>query len=704
MIQKPMNIKEILKNTTSLLNFNSFKPVPLILQSELSDCGLACLAMISSYYGHKINIQSLKTFSLTDSYGMRLFDVIETAKCVNLSTRALKCSLNDISKLSFPCILHWDLNHYVVITGYKNGKYYINDPALGKRVLTEEQFSNSFTGVVLEASPNSDFKKEDSKVVMKINQLWSNILGLKTSLISLLTLTVIIQIIGLLTPYYMQWVVDNVLINNDESLLKILAIGFSLLLLVSITVSSFRGWLVIRISSSLSLQMGANLFNHLLNLPISYFEKRHVGDIVSRFGSLSAIQTMITNDFVEGVIDGFMTFIVLIVMYIYSPILSSIVLLSILMSFLVQLLYYYPNRRLEEEIISTGASEDSLFLESIRGIQTLKLFNLECNRLNDWINISSDIINSRIKQGKLGITEGAISSFISSLESILIVYIGASIVMEGNLSVGMLLAFIAYKQQFTSSCSALISKWFSFKMLSLHLERLSDIALEEKEESFESLQALTALKGHIRVDRLGFKYSSKSDWVFRDISFEVRPGESFAIAGASGCGKTTLMKIILGLLKPTEGSVYVDGVDICTISKSSYRNHVAAVMQNDTLFMGSLGDNITLSNESYDEGNLIECCRTACILEEIRALPMQFHTQVGDMGSVFSGGQLQRIFLARALYRTPTILCLDESTSHLDMHNEYMINSNLKEKSMTTIFIAHREQTISSADRVFYLD
>ncbi|WP_133150127.1 peptidase domain-containing ABC transporter, partial [Vibrio splendidus] len=347
--------------------------------------------------------------------------------------------------------------------------------------------------------------------------------------------------------------------------------------------------------------------------------------------------------------------------------------------------------------------EDTIFLESVRGIQTLKLFSQEGHRLNKWLNNYSEVINLGIKKGKLNIAEGVITGLILGLESIVIIYMGALIVIDGELSVGMLLAFIAYKGQFTSSSSAFISKWLSFKMLSVHLERLSDIALESKENYKKKHDNISRSLGHIRVEGIGFKYSSKSNWVFRNISFEVQSGECVAIAGASGCGKSTLMKILLGLLKPTEGKIYLDGIDISQISISSYREQFAAVMQNDTLLSGSVVENITLFSQYYDEDKLKACCQDSCILEEIQALPMQYHTPVGDMGSSFSGGQLQRICLARALYRSPAILCLDESTSHLDVENESVINYNLRNKDMTIILIAHREETIESADRVIYL-
>ncbi|EKF9231135.1 peptidase domain-containing ABC transporter [Vibrio cholerae] len=701
-----MNSSDFAINVSKLLEFGRIKKVPTILQSEVDECGISCLAMVSSYYGNKINLPPLRRDSNFSNEGMKLIEVMNVANSLNLTSRALQCSLDDTAKLKLPCILHWELNHYVVLTDIIKGNYYINDPAIGRRILTTKQFSDSFTGIALELTPNSEFKTSDSRVVMGIGQLWNKLLGIKRSLFSLFILTIILQFFALLSPYYMQWVIDHVLLSHDMPLLAILALGFSLLKVIQIIVSSFRTWLIIRISSSLNIQMGANLFNHLLRLPISFFEKRHVGDIVSRFGSLNVIKQMISTGFVEGLIDGIMAIIVLIMMYIYSPILANLVVVIVFIYFLIQCFFYNPTRTIEEELINSEAKEDSIFLESVRGIQSLKLFTLEATRLNTWLNQYADVINVNIRKSKIGIFQNILTSLLFGLESILIVYIGAVTVMDGKLTVGMLLAFIAYKSHFISSISSFIGKCIAFKMLSLHLERLSDIALENEETKISSINSdfFGKSNGFLRVENLGFRYSEKSDWVFNGVSFEISPGECLAITGVSGCGKTTLMKVILGLLKPTEGKIYLDGVESSQWPLDLYRKKFSAVMQKDTLFSGTLIENITMFEQDYDENRLVDCCRMACILDDIRALPMGFRSLVGDMGSSFSGGQLQRVYLARALYRNPLILCLDESTSHLDMSNESLINENLKDTFFTKIIIAHREETISTADKIYRLD
>ncbi len=687
-----------------LLSFSGLKRVPIVLQSEVSECGLACLAMISSFYGHQVNVASLRSLITLGDQGMNLSQLVDISGQLHLAGRGVKCEVEDITQLALPCIVHWDLDHFVVMTKVSRNHVYINDPAFGKRKLTRAQFSQSFTGVVLELRPTTEFKKNDARKTVSISQLWEKITGLKRTLTSLLLLSLLLQVSALISPYYMQWVMDNVLLSNDKPLLVVLACGFALLKFIQILIGVFRAWVVIRFSSALNIQMGGNLFQHMIRLPLSYFEKRHVGDIVSRFSSLGSIRELFTTGLIETVMDGIMAVVVIFMMYLYNPMLATLVLGFVIGSFIIQIVFYYPNRRITEESIVASAKEDSSFLESIRAIQTIKLFSHESARQNNWLNRYAEVINTDIRLGKLRITEDALTSLLFGLESILVVYFGALAVMENDLTVGMLLAFIAYKSQFTSSMAAFIDNIISFKLLGLHLERLSDIALEEREHSGGLMTMPAHTMGHLKVENLSFRYADNTEWVLKSVSFEIKPGECVAITGPSGCGKTTLMKLMLGLLKPTRGTVFFNGIDISKLNLSEYRANIGSVMQNDSLLSGTLTENITMFDTNFDEKKMIESCKIACIADDIAQLPMGYHSLVGDMGNTFSGGQLQRLFLARALYKSPTLLCLDESSSHLDENNEVLINTNLAQFEVTKVIVAHRKETIKQADRLIELD
>lgn len=693
-----------MNNALELLDFSNVRRVPLITQTEVTECGLACLAMVATYHGNKIDIASIRKMQTTNHNGMNLRQMTIIADRLELASRGLKCSLKDVEKLSLPCILHWDLTHFVVLTSVKKNCVYINDPALGKRKITYDQLSNHFTGIALELTPTNTFRKRDQRVRMRLSQLWSKLVGIKTSLLSLFGLSVILQIIALVNPYYMQWVVDEVLISQDAPLLLVLAIGFSLLMLVDVISSIIRSYLILRISNMMSMQMGVNLLRHLLKLPMAFFEKRHIGDIVSRFGSLSTIRERITTGFVETIIDGVMSVAIIIMMLLYSINLTMIVLGSVILYSILRFIFYPSLKRHTEELIKSEAKEQSNFLENVRGIQTIKLNTSVAVRQSLWQNIYSEVINNNIRLGKLKIGFDFFNKIIFGTQNILVIYFAAIYVMDGNLTIGMLFAFIAYKGKLVEHVSNFIEQIIQFKILRLHLERISDISLTSIEDSHESSVNIQDLKGGLVVDNISFRYSENDPWILKNCTLTIHSGEAVAITGESGSGKSTLMKIMLGLLKPNEGRVLVDGVDIRQIGLNQYRKNVSSVMQNDTLLTGSLIENITFFDPEPNVELMNDCAHLSAIAKDIASMPMGYNSLVGDMGNQFSGGQVQRLLLARALYKQPKILFMDEATSHLDTNNEAFISSQIKKLNMTRIIVAHRMETIRQVDRIVRLE
>ncbi|TKB51809.1 peptidase domain-containing ABC transporter [Ferrimonas aestuarii] len=688
---------------TSLLEYSGSTRVPLVMQAEMAECGLACIAMISSYHGLKLDMASMRKRYRAAMKGMNLQQMIELADGLNLATRALKCPLEEVGKLQLPCVLHWDMNHFVVLTGVTKHRISVNDPGMGKRQLTLKEFAEHFTGIALELTPAKGFQRRDQRSQMKLSQLWSSMTGFGRALVSLTVLSVLLQLFALATPYYMQWVVDEVLISQDQPLLTVLAIGFGLLVLINVITSCSRSWLVLRVSSSLNLQMGANLLRHLLRLPMSFFEKRHVGDIVSRFGSLSEVRERLTTGVVETFVDGVMALAVLAMMLLYSIKLTVVVLVAVGLYTVLRLALYRPLQRATEESIQASAKEQTNFLENIRGIQTIKLFTRESQRQGIWQNRFADVINADIRLGKLNISFEAMNKLLFGIENVLVVFFAAALVMAGDLSVGMMLAFMAYKNMLTERLANLVEQLILFRMLRLHLDRISDIALHEQEGHRDGGHLLPQIHGHLKLERVCFRYSDDDPLVIDNLSLEVHPGESIAITGPSGCGKSTLMKLMLGLLTPTSGRVLLDGVDITHIGLIQYRKQIAAVMQDDTLLSGSVADNITFFDPEPNYPRMQQCAQLAAIEQGIARLSMHYNALVGDMGNQFSGGQIQRLLLARALYQQPSILFLDEATSHLDIDKERLISNSVAALSMTRIIIAHRRETIASCDREYSL-
>ena len=690
----------------ALLEFSARRRVPLILQAEMNECGLACLAMLAGYHGHRLDMPSIRARFASSLNGMNLQQLIELAARLGLASRALSCSLQDVHNLTLPCLLHWNLNHFVVLTRAGKTAFTINDPATGKCRLSMEEFAKHYTGIALEVIPTKDFEHKTEHRRLALSQLWSSITGLKSALLKMLVLSLILQVFTLASPYYMQLVVDEVLISSDHALLTVLALGFALLTGLSVLTTSVRAWLILRLSSLLNMQMGVNLLRHLLHLPLSFFEARHMGDIVSRFGSLGEVRERLSTGLVETLVDGCMSLAVLMMMLLYSVKLTLIVVIALFVYSLTRLALYRPLHEASEAAIRSQAQEQSNFLENIRGIQSIKLFGKETQRQSIWQNHYADVINSGIRLGKLNISFEALNKTVFGLENILVIYFAALLVSDAQLTIGMLLAFIAYKGQLTERFANLLEQVILFRMLRLHLDRISDIALHPQEANLEQNNVPVTnqvLPGELCLQNVSFGYAPNEVKLLDNIDLTIDAGACIAITGASGCGKSTLLKVMLGLLQPTSGRVLLDGRDINHIGLQNYRNTVGAVMQNDTLLAGTIADNICYFTPTPIFERMQRCAQMAAIHEDIQNMSMGYNTLIGDMSSRLSGGQLQRLFLARALYKQPHILFLDEATSHLDTDKESIINHNINMLPMSKMLIAHRPETINASDQVYEL-
>lgn len=691
-----------MENVVELLKFSGTNKLPVILQTEATECGLACLAMVATYHGHKVDLNTLRQDHEISLNGISLNSLMEIADQLHFATRALRLELEDLEQLKCPAILHWDLNHFVVLKKVTAKSIIIHDPAKGEQKLSYEEASKFFTGVALELIPTDEFEKKEETQTAKLSDFWQKISGIKKILIQVLLLSLLLQLFGIVSPFYMQIVIDEVVVSHDLDLLKILALGFLLLMLIQVGVVALRSLIIINMGAQLNIQMANNLFRHLIRLPLSYFEKRHIGDVVSRFGSMDDINEMLTSEIIAAVVDGIMLIGTLVMMFIYSPTLTFIVLASVFFYAIFRFAVYQPFRRLNEAGIVAGAKEDSNFMESIRGIQSVKLFGNEAQRQSVWQNLYADTLNVGIRLEKLEINYAVVNGILFGLENIIVVYIAAQQVIEGSLSVGMIFAFMAYKTQFSGKASSLIEQIIKYKMISLHLERLSDIVMTSTEKDVQSSMT-KEISGDLKLDNISFRYSDLEPYIFKDVNLHIKSGESVCLVGPSGCGKSTLMKVMLGLLEPKDGRIDVDDVDIQALGLRNYRSQVASVMQNDHLLSGSISDNISFFDPNCDQEKVEECARLASVHEEIMFTPMGYNSLIGDMGTTLSGGQLQRVLLARALYKNPKILFLDESTAHLDTHLEQVINTNVAEMNLTRIVVAHRPETISYADRVILL-
>jgi ATP-binding cassette subfamily B protein RaxB len=526
--------------------------------------------------------------------------------------------------------------------------------------------------------------------------------GLKRALAQIFLLALALQAITVVTPFYMQWAVDGAVVSADRDLLTVLGLGFLMLAVIQVGISILRSWVVLYLSTTLNLQWVANVFSHLLRLPVSYFEKRHLGDVVSRFGAVNTIQRTLTSSFVEALIDGVMAVATLAMMLVYSALLTAIAVGAVGLYGVLRGLFYGPLRRATEEYIVHTAKQQSHFLETVRGVQSIKLFGRQEARRSRWLNLVVDAVNQDLVTQKLGLGFRAANGLVFGVERIAIVWLGAALILDSAFSVGMLFAFVAYKEQFSARVAGLVDKLIDLRMLGLQGERLADIVLTPPEQESPT-HAVDAIEAGLEARALSFRYSDTEPFVLLNCSFSVAPGESVAVVGPSGGGKTTLVKLMLGLLPPTDGKILAGGVDIRKLGIDRYRKLVGTVMQDDQLFAGSIADNISFFDPSPDQGAIERFARLASVHDDIAAMPMAYNTLIGDMGAALSGGQKQRILLARALYKQPRILFLDEATSALDVQKERAVNDAIRSLNLTRIIIAHRPETIASAERVIVL-
>ncbi|WLI78115.1 peptidase domain-containing ABC transporter [Kosakonia sp. H02] len=688
----------------SKLDLGLRQKIPVVHQTESSECGLACLAMICGYYGKNIDLISLRQQFNLSARGATLGGLTGVTSQLGMMSRALTLELHEISALKTPCILHWDFNHFVVLVSVRGNRFVIHDPARGRRTVALAEMSQYFTGVALEVWPGSEFKAETVKNKLSLKTLIGSVHGLKATLIKVFCLSVVIESINLVMPIGTQLVMDHAIPAGDRGLLTLICAGLMFFILLRSAIGMLRAWTSLVMGTLIDVQWQSGLFRHLLQLPLGYFERRRMGDIHSRFASLDSLRTTFTTSVVGAIIDGVMVIGVLIMLVLYGNWLTWIVLGFTSVYVLIRLLTYRYYRQLSEETLIKNARATSYFMETLYGIATVKMQGMAERRGAHWLNLKIDAINTGIKVNKMELLFGGINTFITACDQVVILWLGASLVVGNQMTIGMFVAFGVFRGQFSDRVSSLTNFLLQLRMMSLHNERIADIALNEQEASKPDM-AINEENGAIALETRGlsYRYDSQSAPVFHNLTMSISAGESVAITGPSGIGKTTLMKVLCGLSTPDAGVVMANGTDIQQIGVNNYHKMIATVMQEDRLFSGSIRENICGFMEQMDDSWMVECAKAGYIHDVIMQMPMGYETLIGELGEGLSGGQKQRLFIARALYRRPKIIFMDEATSALDSVSEEYVNQAIKRLNITRIIIAHRESTIKLADRIIAL-
>lgn len=685
----------------SLVSLSRRRQLPLVLASEAAECGLACITMVARHHGHDVDLNGLRQRFALSLSGMSLRSLMSLADQLGLSSRPLRVELSALSKLRLPAILHWDLNHFVVLRSIDSRAAVIHDPAIGIRTLPLAEVSKHFTGVALELSRAASFHKLEAKAPIRLSSLWSRISGLSGAIIQIIILSAALQIAAFAAPFQIQLVVDEAVQHADRDLLLVLALGFGALAVVQASIEALRGWALKVFGFLLSFEIVGNLVRHLMRLPADFFEKRHVGDIFSRIGAVQPIQEAITRGLVAAIIDGAMAFIAAGILFFYSTLLGAIVVFAVLIHLaLVFAIFPGMRHRMEEEIIARS-KEQSHLMETVRAATTIKLMGREAERESSWRNLYADVTNAGISVGKYQITTTFIQTLLSSLVTVVIIYLAARLIIAGEgFSVGMLFAFLSFRQTFNDRAVGFINQLVQFRLLRLHLDRLADIVTAVPDPDGAGVHGLD-VNGEIRVRNLSFRYGAADQLILENVDLAVKPGEFIAITGPSGEGKTTLLKLLLGLHQPTAGTIELDGHRADPEVWRAWRRRVGVVAQDDRLLSGTIADNIAFFDPDLDMARVQAAAKAAQVHDDIMRAPMQYLALVGDMGSTLSGGQRQRVLLARALYTQPNVLFLDEGTANLDSDTEEAIVRLVESMPITRIIVAHRPALIRRAQRVF---
>ncbi len=682
------------------------RSVPMILQSEAAECGLACLAMLASAHGHETDLLTLRRRFELSSRGATLARLMEISEQLGFANRAVRLELHELPELQMPCMLHWDMNHFVVLTKASDQKITLLDPAVGERTLTLKEASPHFTGVALEIAPGNNFVRKEEKTPFDLKVLFTGQTGLWRAFGQMAALSIVLEVFAILMPMLSQWIVDDVVVTRDTPLLAMLALGTFLLALMSLGTRLLRGWIVLGASVSWRISSSTNVFRYMLKLPLSYFDKRHTGDVLSRFGSVDHIQDTITHHLVETVLDGVVGLVTLGLMFMYSPQLAIIVFVVALLYAGVRFAVFKPYRQAAEEMIVRQANAQTFLLETLRGVAAIKFFAKPGWRVAGWMNQQAAMVNANVKQERISILYGAINGTIGAVEQALVLYLAAQMIQDEKFSVGMLVAFLAYKGQFLQRSSELLERVISLRLLKLQGERLADIVLTAPEAP-SPLQSESLLNRDqpmtLEVRNVTFRYSTGEDPILDNINLKLTTGQAVAVVGPSGCGKSTLMKILSGQVTPESGEVLLNGVPIQRLGAEAFRTVLGTVFQDDQLFSCSIYDNIAMNDVEATPDKVAHAATLAHVHDDIMRMPMGYQTLVGGMGATLSGGQKQRVLLARALYKNPRFLLLDEYTSHLDFDTEYHVQQSINALGSGRFIITHREHSLSPGDEVYML-
>jgi ABC-type bacteriocin/lantibiotic exporter with double-glycine peptidase domain len=693
--------------TRSMIARAFTRRVPVLLQMNAGECGAACLAMILNYYGRKVRVAECREVCGVGRDGLTALTISKAARWFGLRVNGFSLEPRDFRYAPLPAIAHWEFNHFVIVERWSCKQVELVDPAIGRRTLTAAEFGAGFTGVLLALEPSIDFKSHRRTR----KPAWRNFLGaiLQTAgvvglLGQILVASLCLLLLGLALPLFTKLVVDRLLPLHMVNVMTRIGVGLVLVAAALAVATYLRTLLLLYLRSRLDRQMMLGFFEHLLSLPFRFFQQRNSGDLLMRLASNTMIRETLTNQTLSAILDSTVMAGYVAILIVRDPSFGVMVLvLGLLQVAVVVGTSRYVTQLTQRSLVAQAESQ-SYLVEALSGVASLKASGTEHRAMDHWSNLFTKELNTALRSGHLGAVVDTVITTLRTLSPLVLLWAGTLRVLEGRMSLGTMFALIALATAFLQPLSSLVSSAQRMQLVSAYLERIADVVDAEPEQNFRTVHAAPRLSGQIEFKNVSFRYDPNAPLVLNNISLVIEPGQKIALVGRTGSGKSTLALLLLGLYQPTGGEILCDNIPLQRLNYRELRSQFGVVLQEPFLFSGSIRHNIAFGNPNLALGEIAEAARLAAIDEDIALMPMGFETNVAEGGSGLSGGQRQRLSLARALALKPSVLVLDEATSHLDVATERRIEENLRQLTCTRITIAHRLSTIRDADRIFVLE
>jgi ATP-binding cassette, subfamily B, bacterial len=693
------------RSRRSMLQKLRRRRVPQLSQMSMVECGAACLAMILSYYGRKTSVSEVSTRCDIGRDGLSALSIVKAARSYGMRVRAISLPRNDFRFVRLPAIIHWEFNHFVVVERWSSKHADIVDPGGGRRRLSAEEFDASFTGIVIMLEPGTQFnRKAGPRKVTLRGYLFQYIQQTPLTLLQILGASLILQIIGLTSPLLSKFLIDDVLPLKEVGIMTLLAVGMMLIVLSQVVTSLLREWLLAYLRARLDTHMMVSFFEHLLTLPYSFFQKRSSGDLLTRLSSNTAIRDTLSSQLISTILDTSTVVTYLCILFWQSRPFGLLTIAIGTVDAILLLSTTRPIRELMNRELAAQGKSQGYTAEALVGMATLKAAGAEQRALERWSNLFFDQLNVSVRRSYISAIIGAAISTLRSFSSLALLWLGATQVLNGSISIGTMFALNTLATSFLTPLSSLVTSSQQLQLVHSHLERIADITESEPEQDIQAVSQPPKLSGNIQLKQVSFRYAPDTPLVLNTINLTIHAGQKVAIVGRTGSGKSTLGRLLLGLYLPTEGTISYDGLQLQTLNYQEVRRQFGVVLQDSSIFSGSVLQNITLNNPNMGVEQASQAAEMAAIHDDILQMPMGYETFVSESGSALSGGQRQRLALARAFASSPVIMLLDEATSHLDVLTEQKVEQSLQRLACTQIIIAHRLSTIRNADLILVLE